>query len=132
MSSIFEAPTAKLRELITTPGPKVILEEDLLLASPIKSRSKALSAPNSVIHLEAGKVRMMDASMRTAALHANFKQYLRTIVPETSVTMLAHYMSYSLDMKFKCIFQEGFFIETFRDLYPFLDEHYVPPTKKTS
>jgi len=148
MSSIFEAPTAKLRELITTPGsvliflrqkgilieydpPKVILEEDLLLASPIKSRLKALSAPNSVICFETGKVRMMDASTHTAALHANFNQYLRTIVPETSVTMLAPYKSYSIDMKFKCIFQEGFFIKTFRDLYPFLDEHYVPPTKNT-
>ena len=93
MISIFEAPTAKLRELITTPGsvllflqqkgilieydpPKGILEEDLLLASPIKSRPKALLAPNSVIHLDTGKVRMMDASTRTAALHDNFNQYL--------------------------------------------------------
>ena len=80
-----------------------------------------------MIKLAVGKVRRLNGKDRSEQLNEKFNQYIRSVVPESSITMFAHFKDLSLDNRFRCIFQEGSFIEQFRDKYPFLDKEYEAP-----
>ena len=145
MPLVCDTPTEQLRSLVLEPNkllqflrqkglkpmfdppPQAIPQSRLILPMKIGNREEALTSPNLVIKLAVGKVRKLNGKERSEQLNEKFNQYIRSVVPESSITMFAHFKDLSLDNQFRCIFQEGSFIEQFRDKYPFLDGEYEAP-----